>query len=460
MSHNQVSLFDPRKKFIENLLSNFAVLEWIKMRRERGLCLGIASLCDPSKRRIGGLTKRGAKNLLSEASTVAFYAKRAGEVPILTEKIMRVLILTISAGQGHNQTSNALAEYLREHGHECQIVDAYRFCNRALSDTVEKGYATMTKYTPKMYGEMYRIMVSRKHLVGESTVKRISNNIIASKLIGYINRYAPDAIVCTHVLPARILTDLRYKLCPTKIVGIVTDFTLHPFWENTDIDCYVTPSALLNHQFAGRGVPENRLLDLGIPIHPRFAEKLDKKEARQMLGLDPDLPTVMVMMGSMGFGNVAKILRKVDSVEKDFQIISVCGKNKRAKARVDRMGKRHTVLNYGFTDQVSLLMDASDVIVTKPGGLSVSESLAKGLFMILDHPIPGQEDRNREFLLNNGLAAAVSPTYPVEEAVYQFLSSDVRLRQYRELASTFGRPNAARDVCELLERLIKEHDGS
>ena len=373
-------------------------------------------------------------------------------------RIMRVLILTISAGQGHNQTSRALAEYLREHGHECQIVDAYRFCNRALSGTVEKGYATMTKYTPKMYGEMYRIMVSRKHLAGESAVKKFSNNIIASKLIEHINAYAPEAIVCTHVLPARILTDLRYKLCPAKIVGIVTDFTLHPYWENTDIDCYVTPSKLLNHQFAERGVPEDRLLDLGIPIHPRFSEKVDKKEARKLLSLNADKPTVMVMMGSMGFGNVAKLLRKVDSVDKDFQIICVCGKNKKARRRVDAMEKRHTVLNFGYTDQVSLLMDASDVIVTKPGGLSVSESLAKGLFMILDHPIPGQEDRNREFLLNNGLAASVSHTYPVEEAIYQFLSSDVRLRQYGELAATFGRPFAARDVCELMERLIKEND--
>lgn len=373
---------------------------------------------------------------------------------------MKVLILTISAGQGHNQTSNALAEYLRDNHHECQIIDAYRFCSRALSGTVEHGYATMTKYTPKMYGEMYKIMVSRKHLAGEAAVKKFSNNIIAGKLIEHINSYAPDAIVCTHVLPARILTDLRYKLCPAKIVGIITDFTLHPYWENTDIDAYVTPSALLNHQFAERGVPEDRLLDLGIPIHPRFAEKTDKKEARQILHLEPDKPTVMVMMGSMGFGNVAKLLRKVDSVDRDFQIICVCGKNKKARRRVDAMEHCHKVLNYGYTDKVSLLMDASDVIVTKPGGLSVSESLAKGLFMILDHPIPGQEDRNLEFLQNNGLAAAVSHTYTVEEALYQFLSSDVRLRQYRALAEAFGRPNAARDVVALMERLIQKDAGN
>ena len=370
---------------------------------------------------------------------------------------MRVMILTISAGQGHHQTSKALSEYLKSQGHACEIVDAYYFCSHLLSGTVEHGYATMTKYTPKMYGEMYRIMVSRKHLAGEATVKKLSNNLLASKLVSYINHYSPDVVVCTHVLPARILTDLRKKLCPAKVIGIVTDFTLHPYWEDTDIDYYITPSALLNRQFAERGVPEERLLDLGIPIHPQFSVKVPQKEARESLGMDTEKTTVMIMMGSMGFGNVAKLVRRVDSVQMDFQIICVCGKNKKAKEKIDRMQTDHPIYNYGYTDQVSLLMDASNLIVTKPGGLSVSESLAKGLFMILNHPIPGQEDRNLEFLLNNGLAASISPTYPVEEVIYQYLRNDIRRSQYPELVAQFARPNAAKDLCELMERLTKEN---
>ena len=128
----------------------------------------------------------------------------------------------------------------------------------------------------------------------------------------------------------------------------------------------------------------------------------------------------------------------------------VCGNNAKLKKRIDKMDAKHPIYNYGFTDKVSLLMDAADCIVSKPGGLTSSEALAKGLPMIIANPIPGQEDRNVEFLLNNGAAFKVSSTFPVDEAVYQMFSNGTRLKNIREIAEVLGKPNAMTDIAEFI----------
>ena len=174
---------------------------------------------------------------------------------------------------------------------------------------------------------------------------------------------------------------------------------------------------------------------------------VDPGKARAQLGLDPALPTILLMGGSMGYGNMAETLQKIDSLPMDFQIIAVCGNNAEMKAEVDGTPTTHRVLSTGFVDYVSLLMDASDCIVTKPGGLTTSESLAKGLPMVIVNPIPGQEERNTEFLLNNGAACAASATCPVEECLYQLFSSPARMAAMRECVHALAHPNSTEEVC-------------
>ena len=172
----------------------------------------------------------------------------------------------------------------------------------------------------------------------------------------------------------------------------MTDFTIHPFWEDADLDYYVTANELLNHQASKKGIDTSKILPIGIPIHPKFGKKMDKLEARNILGIE-DKPTILIMSGSMGYGNLETIITDMDTMDMDFQIISICGNNKNLKE--DRWDdNKEKVYNYGFTDKVDIIMDAADCIVTKPGGLTTSESLAKGLPMIIINPIPGQEERN------------------------------------------------------------------
>jgi len=145
--------------------------------------------------------------------------------------------------------------------------------------------------------------------------------------------------------------------------------------------------------------------------------------------------------------------KKLDEADFDFQILSVCGYNERLKKRIDKMEFEHKIFNYGYSDQIHMFMDAADCIVTKPGGLTTSEALAKGLPMIMANPIPGQEDRNVEFLLNNGAAFKISSTFPIDEALFQMFSNEVRLRNMSEMVKSLGKPQATKDFVDFVIKL-------
>ena len=147
---------------------------------------------------------------------------------------------------------------------------------------------------------------------------------------------------------------------------------------------------------------------------------------------------------------VKKRIKELDSLDIDFQMIVVCGNNKTLKNRVDSLATRKKILCYGYANNVDVLMDASDCVITKPGGLTVSEGLAKGMPLILINPIPGQEDRNVEFLLNNGMAQLVTSTYPVDEAIYQLFNNEWKIGNLSQGIKYIGKPYATRDLCEFI----------
>jgi len=369
---------------------------------------------------------------------------------------MKVLILSVTAGQGHHQSAKAVMEYLVANNVECVMLDTFEYINPILSESIARGYLISTKFTPAVYGKLYRLAEKKEKNDSTFSMSALISSILSRKLITYIQDYNPNVIVCTHIFAAQIVSHLQRKnMLNAKTIGIITDFTIHPFWEDTDLDYYITANELLNYQAQKKGIPEKKIKALGIPIHSKFAVKMNQSEARALLGIEDKL-TVLVMSGSMGYGNVGKIVRKMDKlVDMDFQIMSVCGNNKRLKKHIDLLSSRKKIYNYGFVDNVDVMMDAADCIVTKPGGLTVSESLAKGLPMILMNPIPGQEDRNVDFLLNNGLAVKISSTFPIDEALYQILSCEWRRQQFKQCIERFGKPYATRDLCNFIRSIAE-----
>ena len=364
---------------------------------------------------------------------------------------MKVLLLSVSTGQGHHQTAMAAMDSLRVRGVDCEMLDIYEYISPRLSESIAKGYLISTQFSPFVYGKLYRLAEKKEKSDTKFSIARLTNEILSHKLTSYIDNYDPDVIVCTHVLSGHLVTHMRDKgrLQNTKLVGIVTDFAIHPFWEDTVLDYYITASHLLNNQLKKKQIPLEKVMPLGIPVAEKFSSRTDRAAARAALGLE-DKMTVLLMSGSMGYGNMVKVIKQIDQLDMDFQIISVCGHNMHAKEKIDQLQTRKRVINYGYVNNVDQLMDASNCIITKPGGITVSESLAKGLPIIIINPIPGQEDRNVEFLTNNGLALKVTPTFPIDEAIFQMLSNEWRQVHSDSMIHYIGKPRSAADFAEFV----------
>ena len=371
---------------------------------------------------------------------------------------MRVLILTVTAGQGHNITARALADYLRAAHVESDVFDTYKHISNVLAKTIDKGYNFSTKNMRKLYTSWYELIENRRDEkdYDRNSPMRVFHSFLSAKLLAKLEDYRPDAVVCTHILPGMLMDILKSKkLVSAPVYCVLTDFVFHPYWEEArNADYIVTATELLNLQAFKKGYKRPQILPFGIPIGPKFAKHESKPRARRSIGLDQSRFTVLLMGGGVGYGNMFETFKQIDALNIDCQIIIACGRNEKLKEKIDGTPKRKRALCLGFADNVDQLMDASDCIITKPGGLTTSEALAKHLPIIIINPIPGQEERNAEFLLNNGVAMQVTRTCPLDEVIFQFFFFPEKIENMKKNINLLRRPNSTHDICEFV---ISEH---
>ena len=368
---------------------------------------------------------------------------------------MKVLILSVPAGGGHIQTARALHSFLdQQENTECKILDIAENVNDLAAQLVSEGYLFASTYMPKGYRFLYNKMDKRtkKSFTASS---QMLYQICGKKLAEFVEEFCPDVIVSTHVFATVVLNihQKKHKL-DAKIISIVTDFTVHPMWEQTTSDYYIIASENLTPVALKKlGTAEN-VLPLGIPIREEFSEKISQSEARKSLGIS-DKFTVLIMMGSMGYANVTlDLVKQLDGVDDDFTIIAVCGNNKSLKEKLDALDTKKELVVYGFCDNIPVLMDACDCVITKPGGLSTSEAMAKGIPIILANPIPGQEERNLEFMQSNGVAMSLSDEFTVDKAVCELIHNTDVKEKLIENINRLAKPYSTRDLAELIYDII------
>lgn len=362
---------------------------------------------------------------------------------------MKVLFLSVTAGNGHNSCANAIKDYLEEKGEQTYILDIYGYINKMLGKSVSEIYNFSIAKIPKVFGTLYDIEEHNK--VGVCSLMDNINRLACKKINDFIKENGIDTIVTTHVFGGQLITRLkRKKKIDVLSIGVVTDFTLHPHWENTRLDYYVIPDEGLMRQCVKRGLKEETLLPIGIPLNLKYSKHRDKRESKIKLGFNPDKPLVFVMMGSMGHGNISAIISEADSSNCDYQLAIVCGNNKRAKTRLEKRSFNKECKIYGFVDNVDEFMDAADCIITKPGGLTVTESLAKCLPMIYVDPIPGQELKNVDFLVNNGAGIYVTKNYTLTDALDQFFRYPERRDEMKICVERLSKPLAAKTLGDFI----------
>ena len=366
---------------------------------------------------------------------------------------MRALFLTVSTGQGHTSSARAVEKYLKDSGAETFFLDVYGHISPKLCNAISKLYLFASGRASGFYGRLY----DREDLGKTGWVDLVAefNRIIKNKFVKYIVDNKIDVIITSHLFGAQILTLIKEHI-GVKTIGVVTDYTLHPKWENTNLDYYVIADKSLIPQALRKGIESKKLLPFGIPIDMKFSVQGDKKQAKEELGFDGGKPLVFVMMGSMGYGNMFSIIKKIDKVQADFSVAVCCGNNKQARTLIDRSPHKKDFKTYGFINNVDKIMDAADCIVTKPGGLSVTESLAKKLPMIFVDPIPGQEYRNVEFLVNNGVGLYTTKTFTVEDALNIFINDKERREEIIRAVGRLSKPYAAEEIGKFVLSLGKE----
>jgi len=343
---------------------------------------------------------------------------------------------------------------------EVSVLDTFRYASPFLEKVVLGTYMEILKMTPVIYGYLYRQAERGQPLSsrGKQEFNRILNILAAPRLVEYIKDFKPEMIACTHPFPLGIVSYMKKKgTFDGPIFATITDFTIHSFWIFPEVDYYLVGSEALTPQCEKFGVESGRVRATGIPIDPAFNVPYDKHQLRKQLGIDPTLPTILIMGGGLGMGPLASAVKTLGSGQGSCQLIVVAGTNNALREKLTRIA--HDLACeakvFGFVDNIHQLMAASDLMVGKAGGLTCAEAAAIGLPLLIVDPLPGQEERNTEFMTAIGAGVRVEEK-DLAGVVQAYLTEPGRLYKMAQAAVALGKPNAAFDAIKLMSEAVQD----
>lgn len=375
-----------------------------------------------------------------------------------------LLILSVSAGAGHVRAAQAVeaAAHGASPRWRATHLDLLALVPREFKKLYAEQYLKLVEKLPQLWSYLYATTdrPTRDSLVGK--LKRTVEKLNSRRLDAEISRLAPDAILCTHFLPAELLSRRRAKLDAKRRAALaplwvqVTDFDVHALWVHPHVDRYCVASDEVAFRLADRGIPRAMVSVTGIPVMPQFAAPLERGACAAELGIAPDKFTVVLMAGGAGVGSLDALAQRVLALPRDLQVVALAGRNEPLLGRLKQLAAAHPgkLFPLGFTTTVERIMTAADLVVTKPGGLSVSECLAKARPMLLVSPIPGQEERNADYLLEAGAAVKAVDAATFEFKLARLLAEPARLAAMSAAAHRIARPDAAAAVVALLSASI------
>ena len=368
----------------------------------------------------------------------------------------RILILSASVGNGHTIAAESLKQAFEINNLAAEVrhEDVLKFTNPLFRRLYGKAYIDLVNRAPELLGWMY----DQLDEPWKNEKRRLFFDKLNTKpLIKMIRECDPDWIVCTHFLPAEIVSDLKAngKLsCPQAIV--VTDLDMHALWLCRNYEHYFVALDETMAYLETLGFPSEKITVSGIPIAPLFSETKSKAGMREKYGLDPEMPTVILSLGGFGVGRIERLLNALRSIRRPAQILAMCGRNEELKRQLEAASNADDIVRViavGYTNAMDEYMTASDLIVGKPGGLTTCEALAKGLVFVIVNPIPGQEERNSDHLLENGAAIRSNNPATLGYKIEQLLDDPARLEQMHQNALAFARPRAALDIADKLAEI-------
>jgi processive 1,2-diacylglycerol beta-glucosyltransferase len=373
----------------------------------------------------------------------------------------RILLLSATSGAGHVRAAQALEKALRIRG-GCTVehVDALQYVSKLFQRVYDKAYIGMVRRAPELMGMLYQTTDKPwRHEKRRLALDRLNTR----PMVKMLKDVQPDICIATHFLPAEIISWLIAKeKLKTRHAIVVTDYDVHSLWLCRNVDRYFVGTEEASEYLVRIGVPREKLRLTGIPIDPVFSTPIGKTEARRQLGLDQGSTNILVSAGGYGIGPVEQLVKDLLEMERPWQIVAIAGKAEKTQKRLEELSKNAGKLKtgfarlcaIGFTTEMDKYMAAADLMVGKAGGLTTSEALARALPMALIEPIPGQEERNADHLLEAGAAIRCNNLPAAAWKIGQLLGNPSRLLAMQIAAKSTGNPGAAAAIAEEALRLI------
>ncbi|MGG1314412.1 MULTISPECIES: MGDG synthase family glycosyltransferase [Cohnella] len=326
----------------------------------------------------------------------------------------RVLLLSEGFGTGHTQAAHALSVGLRQLSPRVQtkVIELGTFLNPVIGPLILSAYRKTVSSRPKLVGKLYRNHYDKSL----NRMKRFAlHRLFYNHVSDVIEQLKPDIIVCTHPFPNAVVSRLKRLGLDVPLCTVITDYDAHATWVNPEVDMYLVSTSTVRNKLIARGIPPGKIEVTGIPVHPNFWHPHDRAEILTQFGL-ADMPTVLIMGGGWGLMYSEQMVEYMTSYADKVQLILCVGSNEKAREKLleDPKFQHPNIKVLGFTKEISKLMDVSDLLVTKPGGMTCTEGMAKGIPMLFYEPIPGQEEENLDYFVTHGFGEALTSTETID----------------------------------------------
>ncbi len=370
----------------------------------------------------------------------------------------KIVILTLSVGAGHVQASTVIQDALADGlgKHDIRILDAIPLSEAWFPWIYVQPYWWMLRYRRDAWRWLYEWRQRRRH---HSTAPRWVFRRGCIEVLKELQAFSPHLVIVTEIGAAEIAAlGKREGWFSAPILAVLTDFQAEPPWVQPEIDFFCVATEQAKSQLIGWGISPHRVLISGIPIDPAFAVPSERPEMARSLGLAAHRPVALLMAGGLGMAPLDRIAVELERCGMPLQVLAIAGRDRGLQERLQRLRGRTAIdlLPFGWTNRVPELMAAADVLITKPGGLTVSEALASGLPMILTHPIPGPEERNISYLLQHRAALHARRIEEIPQITSQLLARPAKREQMAQTARALARPGAAHAIAQVSKAMLEK----
>lgn len=364
----------------------------------------------------------------------------------------RIILMYISEVSGHHSATLAIEKAIKIISPETEVlnINAFNYTNPISEKIINRLYLSVIKMTPQIWDYLYDNPKVVKKL---EKLKETVHKFNSPKLKRLFDKFKPDIVVCTQAFPCGMVAGFKkFYNSNLPLVAVLTDYIPHSYWVYDNIDQYVVPSDEVGLRLIQKGIPPDKIKPFGIPFDPKFNAPVDREKVLQKFNLAPDLTTVLIMGGGQGLGPIKTIVRSLEKIKKKIQEIVITANNQELYNSLKKKIRKykHKIVLLGYVNNINELMDISSIIITKPGGITTAEALAKKLPMLIIEPIPGQEASNTVYLTQKGAALKVDKLKDINLIVEQLLTQPEELTKLAVSAGSISNPNASLDIAELL----------